>query len=110
LFAALTKEDRNLIRRLIDEPFPNNLNRQDKRFPSQFKQEGKHNHFTIHVEVLLPTGHKTAKEAIIDFRRTIGFQYSIKEMRSSHSYYLDKLKSNTNETISRVVGCYQLAI
>lgn len=110
LFAALSRENDNLVQRLISQPFPNNLNRYDKRFPSQFKEEGKHNFFTIHIEVLLPTSQKISKEAIIDFQRKIGLQYSIKEMRGSDIFYLDNMKSDANEANSRVAECYQLPV
>jgi len=93
LFAALAGFPVEDVRRLTAAPYPNQLNRTDPRFPSNFNQAGDHAAYLIHAEVLLASGQTTAKDAILDLRPPSGKQFAIREMRLGQSRYLQQLRA-----------------
>lgn len=93
LFAALAGFPADDVRRLTAAPYPNQINRTDPRFPSNFNQAGDHAAYLIHAEVLLASGQTTAKDALLDLRPPNGKQFAIHEMRLGQSRYLQDLRA-----------------
>lgn len=93
LFAALSGFPVKAVGALASQPYPNNLNRTDPRFPANFNQPGDQSAFLIHAEVRLPTGQTIAKDAILDLRPPDGKQFAIREIRRGQSRYADRLRA-----------------
>ncbi len=53
LVAALIGMPRRRVAALAAAPFPNRLNRDDPRFPGNYRQSGAHGAFLIHAEAVL---------------------------------------------------------
>lgn len=66
LFAALSGASPADVQSLMVSPYPNNLDRDDPRFPSAFKQVGGGGVLLVRAEALLLTGHSAVREEIID--------------------------------------------
>lgn len=92
LFAALAGYPAQDVRSLMAQPYPNALNRNDPRFPANFKQPGDHGAYLIHAEALLATGQTAVKEAILDMRPANGKPFAFKEMRRGQSRYVGQLR------------------
>jgi general secretion pathway protein K len=93
LFAALAGFPIAEVRRLIAAPFPNDLKRNDSRFPANLRQPGDHGVMSIHVETLLATGQSVARDVIVDLRPPSGQQFAIKEFRRGQSRNSDALRA-----------------
>ena len=93
LFAALAGFPTEQVQALKATPYPNGLNRNDPRFPANFKQPGDRGAFLIHAEVALATGQTAAKDAIVDLRPASGRQFALKELRRGQSKYVDQLRA-----------------
>lgn len=92
LFAALTGAPPAIVQSLRAAPYPNSLNREDARFPANFKQAGESGAYLIHVEALLATGQTVAKEAILDTRPPNGKPFALREMRRGQSHFVPQLR------------------
>ncbi len=92
LFAALAGYSIADVRGLSATPYPNGLNRNDPRFPANFKQPADHGAYLIHAEALLATGQTTAREAILDMRPTSGKPFAYREIRRGQSRYAARLR------------------
>ncbi len=95
LFAALVGLPAEDVRSLLQKPFPNNLDRNDGRFPQTFKsalQGGGNSAFLIHAETLAATGQVGVKEAIVDFKAAGHGPFALHELRSGALLYLDALR------------------
>lgn len=92
LFAALAGFPVDDVRALVAAPYPNQLNRNDARFPGNFNQQGDRGAFLIHVEVLLDSGQTVAKDAVLDLRPPDGKAFSIRELRRGQSKYVERLR------------------
>lgn len=93
LFAALSGFPVEAVRALAVQPYPNDLNRSDPRFPANFNERGSQSAFLIHAEVRLATGQTIAREAILDLRPPSGKQFAIREIRRGQSRYADRLRA-----------------
>lgn len=92
LFAALSGFPIAQVRQLAATPYPNQLKRNDPRFPANLKQPADHGAFLIHAEALLATGQTVAKDAIVDLRPSTGKQYATKELRRGQPLYAQSLR------------------
>ncbi|KAF2992317.1 type II secretion system protein GspK [Methylocystis sp. MJC1] len=92
LFAALSGYPVEQVRLLAATPYPNQIDRRDARFPSNFVQPADHGAYLIHAEALLASGQTSAKDAIIDMRPSNGKQFALKEMRRGPSRYAQRLR------------------
>lgn len=92
LFAALAGLSLDEVQALSKAPFPNSLDRKNPRYPPGFNQIGDGGAILTHVEVILPTGQTTVREAIVDFRNVMGAPYAIKELRRGSTRVLDQLR------------------
>ncbi len=68
LFAALASYSQDDVKALKQNPFSNRLDRSDPRFSAACKQTGVRDSVLAHVEVMLPTGQKSVREAIVSYR------------------------------------------
>jgi general secretion pathway protein K len=93
LFAALSGFPVKAVRALAVQPYPNDLNRSDPRFPANFNERGSQSAFLIYAEVRLATGQTIAREAILDLRPPSGKQFAIREIRRGQSRYADRLRA-----------------
>jgi len=91
LFALLVGAKSELITELLDKPFPNSLDRNDSRFPNEFKSTGNSRTYLIHVEALLTTGQSSARDAIIELNLDTGNPFNIRELRRGKLYYHPEL-------------------
>jgi general secretion pathway protein K len=91
LFAALLGMPRSDVVTLATAPFPNNLNRDDPRFPSADRQAGAHGAFLIHVEVVLPDGPTGVQESIVEAPSSDGAPFALREIRHGSPRYLEVL-------------------
>ncbi|MEF3366959.1 type II secretion system protein GspK [Methylocystis sp. 9N] len=105
LFAALAGFRLADVQALRAVPYPNALDRDDRRFPAQFNQQGGQSAFLIHVEALLATGQTAAKDAILDLSPTSGKPFAIKEMRRGQSKYVDRLREMIATNGAGVPAC-----
>ena len=92
LFAALAGFNQQDVQALVEAPFPNGLDRKDPRFPSNFQRNGDGGAFLARVEVVLPTGQSSVREAVIDFRETSDAPYLIKEIHRGRGRNLVRLR------------------
>lgn len=93
LFAALAGFPVDDVRALVAAPYPNQLNRNDARFPANFNQQGDHGAFLIHVEVLLDSGQTVARDALLDLRPPDGRAFAVRELRRGQSKYAERLRA-----------------
>ncbi|WBK00100.1 type II secretion system protein GspK [Methylocystis parvus] len=93
LFAALAGYPLQQVRALIAAPYPNGLNRNDPRFPANFKQPTEHGAYLIHAEAVLATGQTVAKDALLDLRPASNKPFAFKEIRRGQSRYVDHLRN-----------------
>jgi general secretion pathway protein K len=97
LFAALAGFPAESVRSLLQNPFPNNLDRNDGRFPQNFKsalQGGGNPLYLVHADVLAATGQTSAKEAIVDFKLEAALEpFALHEMRPGALLYLNALRA-----------------
>jgi general secretion pathway protein K len=96
LFAALAGFSPEDVSYLLQNPFPNNLDRNDGRFPQTFKsaqQGGGNPLYLVHAEVLAASGQSGVKEAIVDFRPGARGPFALRELRSGSQRHLDDLRA-----------------
>jgi len=96
LFAALAGFSAEDVGYLLKAPFPNKLDRNDGRFPQNFKsavQGGGNPTFLVHAETLAATGQTGVKEAIVDFRAVGQGAFVLRELRSAAPRHLDQLRA-----------------
>jgi len=96
LFAALAGFSPEDVGHLLKAPFPNALDRNDGRFPQNFKsavQGGGNSTFLVHAETLAANGQTGVKEAIVDFRAVAQGPFGLRELRSAASRHLDQLRA-----------------
>ena len=96
LFAALAGFSAEDVGYLLKAPFPNKFDRNDGRFPQNFKsavQGGGNLTFLVHAETLAATGQTGAKEAIVDLRAAGQGPFVLHELRSAASRHLDQLRA-----------------
>ncbi len=96
LFAALAGFPAENVRDLQKNPFPNNLDRNDGRFPQTFKsalQGGGNPLYLVHVDVLAASGQTSAKEAIVDFKLGAQEPFALHELRTGALLYLNALRA-----------------
>jgi general secretion pathway protein K len=92
LFAALAGFRLADVQALSVAPYPNALDRSDRRFPAQFNQQSGQSAFLIHVEALLATGQTVAKDAVLDLSPASGRPFALTEMRRGQSKYVGRLR------------------
>lgn len=92
LFAALAGSAPEVVAALRRRPFPNTLDRNDPRFPQAFNQAGARGPVLAHVEVMLPSGQTSVREAIFDLNDGRGPAFALKERRHGVAHYLDDLR------------------
>lgn len=92
LFAALAGYPLAQVRALIATPYPNGLNRNDPRFPANYRQPADHGAYLIHAEAVLATGQTAAKEALVDLRPSSGKPFVLREMRRGLPRYVGRLR------------------
>jgi len=92
LFAALAGRPPEEVAALGQRPYPNALDRNDPRFPQNFNQVGVRGAVLAHVEVLLPAGQSSVREAIFDLNDGRGPGSALKEARKGAARYLDELR------------------
>ncbi|MGJ0395285.1 MAG: general secretion pathway protein GspK [Methylocystis sp.] len=105
LFAALAGFRLADVQALRAVPYPNALNRSDRRFPAQINQQSNQNAFLIHVEALLATGQTVARDAILDLSATSDRPFAIREMRRGQSKYVDRLREMIATNGAGVPAC-----
>lgn len=105
LFAALAGFRLADVLALRAVPYPNTLNRNDRRFPAQVNQQGDQSAFLIHVEALLATGQTVARDAILDLSPTSGRPFALREMRRGQSKYVDRLREMIATNGAGVPAC-----
>ena len=105
LFAILIGEKIELIDQLLNNPNSMSLDRNDSRFPNQFKSIGTGLAYLIHAEAVLPTKQSSARDAIIEINLDVGKIYSIKEIRRGRSFYYDELLQLSSNKNSGIVSC-----
>jgi general secretion pathway protein K len=91
LFAALLGLSSEQVAALAARPFPNALNRDDPRFPDNYRQSGAHDIFLVHVEALLANGVRALRETIVDLRASDGAPYAFREIRGGAPHVSDQL-------------------
>ena len=91
LFAALSGYPPEEVAALRQQPFPNGLDRNNPRFPQGFNQVGVRGAVLAHVEVLLPAGQSSVREAIFDLNEGRGPASALKEARRGVARYLVEL-------------------
>jgi general secretion pathway protein K len=94
LFAALADYSQEDIRAFTETPFPNNIDRSDPRYPSDFNQIGNNDAVLVHIEVILRTGQTSVREAVISFREASGAAFAIKELRRGQGRSLVRLRAS----------------
>lgn len=92
LFAALAGYSAEDVQALRLRPFPNSIDRNDPRFPAGFNQIAARGAVLAHVEVMLPPGQSSVREAIFDLNDGRGPAYALKERRRGVARYLDALR------------------
>jgi general secretion pathway protein K len=108
LFAALAGFPAENVRDLLQNPFPNNLDRNDGRFPQNFKsalQGGGNPVYLVHVDVLAASGQTSTKEAIVDFRGASQVPFTLQELRSGALLYLDALRAAASTGKGALPSC-----
>ena len=108
LFAALAGFSAEDVRDLLQNPFPNKLDRNDARFPQTFKsaaQGGGASTVLIHVETLAANGQVGAKEAIVDFNPAANSAFALRELRSGSMRHLDGLRAVARSSEGALPSC-----
>ena len=93
LFAALAGYPPADVDRLAATPYPNDLKRDDPRFPAALRQMSDHNAFLIHAEALLATGQIATREAIFNTRPADGKQFAFQERRNGQARFVASLRA-----------------
>ncbi len=102
LFAALSGASPADVQSLMVSPFPNNLDREDPRFPAAFKQQGGGRVLLMRAEALLPTGHSAVREEIIDLNDAGSAEaqpqynpspFAVKEIRHGRGIFFPQLRA-----------------
>lgn len=91
LFSILTGAKSELVEELLNKPFSNSLDRNDSRFPNEFRSTGSSRAYTIHVEAVLATGQSSARDAIVELNLDTGAPFVIRELRRGKLYYYQEL-------------------
>jgi len=105
LFAILIGEKINIVDQLLNNPDSISFDRNDSRFPNQFKSSGNSLAYFIHTEAVLPTKQSSARDAIIEINLDIGKIYSIKEFRRGRSFYYDDLLNIISNKNIGITNC-----
>ncbi len=105
LFAALAGFSPQDVLALAAAPFPNGLDRKDPRFPSNIQRNGDGGVFLAHVEVLLPAGQSSVREAVVDFREIAGAPFAIKELRRGRARNLADLRAAIADRGAALPNC-----
>ena len=92
LLAALLGMPYSKIAALTAAPFPNNLDRDDPRFPPQFRAIGAHGAYLIHAESLMADGASAVWEVLVDLQTSDGAPYAVREIHHGSQRYLDALR------------------
>lgn len=77
---------------LAAAPFPNKLNRDDPRFPSEFRQVGGHSAFLVRAESVLASGPSAVWEALVEMQSNDGAPYVVREIHQGAPRTLDLLR------------------
>ncbi len=102
LFAALSGYAPDAVQALRQAPFPNALDRDDPRFPSDFKQNGASGVFLIHAEALLASGQIGVWEVVVDMNPNLApgaaapfgsEPFAIRELRQASARYAESLRA-----------------
>ncbi len=105
LFAALASFSQDDVQGLIATPFPNSLDRRDPRYPARFNQNGDSGAMLAHVEVILPTGQTSVREAIVDFRNVLDAPHAIRELRRGSTRVIDRLRTTIQDGAMNPPDC-----
>lgn len=108
LFAALAGFSAEDVRDLLQNPFPNNLDRNDARFPQTFKsavQGGGASTFLVHAETLSANGQVGAKDAIVDFRPIGNGPFILHELRAGAPRHLVELRAAASSGQNALQSC-----
>jgi len=92
LFAALAGYPPQQVEALRLHPYPNNLDRNDPKYPREFNQRGGRTAALAHVETMLPSGQTSVREAVFDLNDGRGPAFALKERRRGVVRYLDDLR------------------
>jgi general secretion pathway protein K len=105
LFAILIGEKIDVIDQLLNNPNSIAFDRNDSRFPNQFKSTGNSLAYFIHAEAVLPTKQSSARDAIIEINLDLGKIYSIKEIRRGRTFYYDELLQLSLNNNTGIISC-----
>lgn len=105
LLAALSGAPIGDVLTLVNQPFPNQINRKNISIPNEFKQPGEAFTFTVHTEVLMPNGVTASRDTILDFGGGNPGKYLIKEIRRGRSLYTDRLRDLINTQFAHTPSC-----
>ena len=104
LFAALTGSGRDVVDALVFNPYPNNLRRQDPRFPVSFARAGGQGARLVHAEIIMPGGAVGAHDMLVLLRpEPIGF--IVKEARHGTVRFRQYLERVRREAPSNILPC-----
>ncbi|WP_162009699.1 general secretion pathway protein GspK [Methylocystis heyeri] len=93
LFGALIGLKPEEVQTLRATPYPNDLDRQDPRFPAAYKQNGDSGIYLIHAESRLGMGQTAVREAIVDLNGDNGALFAIREVRRGELRFLEVLRA-----------------
>jgi general secretion pathway protein K len=93
LFGALIGLKPEEVQALRATPYPNDLDRQDPRFPAAYKQNGDSGVYLIHAESRLGMGQSSVREAIVDLNGDNGALFAIREVRRGELRFLEQLRA-----------------
>lgn len=93
LFAALIGLKPEEVHALRAAPYPNDLDRQDPRFPVAMKQNGDSGVYLIHAESRLGMGQTAVREAVVDANGDNGALFSIRETRRGALRFQELLRA-----------------
>lgn len=96
LVAALIGAPRDNIEALAATPYPNQLNRDDPRFPANYRQSGAHGAFLIHSEAVLANGPSAVQEYLVELQASDGSPFVVREVRHGVARYLAALRQMGN--------------
>lgn len=107
LFAAMAGFPPVDVEALTARPWPNALDREDPRFPAEFKRAGESLVFTVHAEAALAGGQYAVREAIVDFRRSgqDGGVYAIHETRHGVPRFRETLTAAFQNGLPTLADC-----
>lgn len=93
LLAALLGMAHRKVAALVAAPFPNGLDRDDPRFPPQFRAAGAHGAYLIHAESLLADGASAVREVLVDLQSGDNAPYAVREIHHGQPRYLGDLRA-----------------